>query len=61
LFDLPDNQELEATAQCEKELREHGRLANKSNRITTREGSEGDSESAANTMLLENKQGEATT
>jgi len=32
---LPQNQEGEAMVQCETELREHGRLANKSNKSTT--------------------------
>jgi len=58
---LAQNQEREETTQHEKELREHGRSANKSNIIATREGIEGDSKSMANTMLLENEQGEATT
>jgi len=65
---LPDNQELEAMPQCEKESREHGRLANKSNRSArarvdspTGEESEQARKSAANTMLQENQERDATT
>jgi len=48
---LEQIQEGEETTQHEKELREHGRLANMSNIIVTREGIEGDRESAANMTL----------
>jgi len=61
---LPDDQEIEATDQCKKELREHGRVANKLNRSVrarvdspTREGSKGGTESMVNTMLPENQEG----
>jgi len=63
---LPDNRQLVATAQCEKESRERGRLANKSNRSArtrvdslTGEVSERAIESEANTQLPDNQEIEA--
>jgi len=63
---LPDDQELEAMAQHEKALKDHGKADNKLNRMAraradslTRDGSEGERESAANSTLPQNKEGEA--
>ncbi len=50
------NLEGEVTTQNEILLRDCGRFAIKSNRIVTKEGSEGDHESMANMTLPENKQ-----
>jgi len=63
---LPDDQEGEAMAWCEKELREHWKAANKSNRSTrgrvdslTWEESKAVRESAANVTFPDDQEGES--
>jgi len=65
---LPDNQEVEAITQCEKEAREPESITNKSNRSARvrvsslmQEVNEGARESVAIMTLPDDQEGEATT